>query len=268
MAIPLACAQMACTPFDPTANRDKADQLIQEAAQLGARLILLPELLTTGYCYDRRLLDFAEPVGGATTGWMQRRSRQLGRWIGAGIVERSEEGIFDTLLLTGPAGEVHSYRKQYPAFLEYLYFQRGRSLGVFDTSLGRIGVMVCWDMIQARLCRELSSRIDLLLICSAWPDLRPANIPLYGVRDWVSRQPLQRPPQLARDLAIPVLYCNTTGPFVTPVPWLGLTFRSQFVGGSSITSHNGLRAAAMGHEEAVLVADVAVGKSSMKRLVA
>jgi N-carbamoylputrescine amidase len=259
MTIPIACAQLACTPFEPASNLDKADHVIREAARQGARLILLPEFLATGFTYDRRLHDFAEPVGGPLTRWQQRRSRQTGCWIGAGHIEEAPDGVFDTFLLTGPAGEVFSYRKQYPAFFEMLYFGRGRSPGVFDTSLGRVGLMICWDMVHARPTRALAGRIDLLLICSAWPEVGPGNIPLYGLRGWLDQQPAQRPRRLAERLGVPVAYCNLTGAFVTAVPYLGLTYRSRFAGRSSITDGRGTTVTAAGHEETVLLADVRVG---------
>jgi predicted amidohydrolase len=265
MTIPIACAQLACAPFDPASNLDKAGHVIREAARQGARLVLLPEFLTTGCAYDRRLHDFAEPVGGATTAWMQRHSRQAGCWVAGGIVERTGGRVFSTALLAGPAGEVFSYRKQFPAFFEMLYFHRGRSPGVFDTALGRVGVMICWDMVHARLSREMAGRIDLLLICSAWPALRGGNIPLYGVRDWLDRQPAHRPRRLAEGLGVPVVYCNLTGDFVTAVPYLGLTFRSQFAGASSITDGAGRTVAAAGREETILLADVSGGKPGPRR---
>jgi predicted amidohydrolase len=263
MTFPIACAQMACATFDRRANLDKADQLIEEASLLGARLILFPEFLTTGCTYDRRLHDYAEPIGGLTTRWMQRRSRHSGLWIGAGIVENGDNRVFDTFLLTGPHGEVLSYRKQYPAFFEQLYFSRGRTAGVFNTPLGRIGVMICWDMVHSRLCRELeAAKLDLLLISSAWPDMSRGNIPLYGVQGWFNRQPLQRPQQLAQQFNVPVAYCNMTGDFVTRVPGLGLTYCSEFAGSSSITDNKGTTSAVAGNEECVVVAEVRLGKRS------
>jgi predicted amidohydrolase len=265
MTIPIACAQLACAPFDPASNRDKADQAIREASRQGARLVLLPEFLTTGCAYDRRLHDFAEPVGGATTAWMQQRSRQTGCWIAGGIIETAGGRVFSTALLAGPGGQVFAYRKRYPAFFEMLYFHRGRSAGIFDTPLGRVGVMICWDMVHARLSRQMAGRIDLLLICSAWPALRGGNIPLYGVRDWLDRQPARRPRRLAEGLNVPVVYCNLTGEFVTAVPGLGLTFRSQFAGASSITDGAGTTLAAAGREETVLLADVAGGEPGPRR---
>jgi predicted amidohydrolase len=260
MTLPIACAQMACATFDRRSNLEKADQFIREASHLGAKLILLPELLTTGYTYDRRLRDLAEPIDGITTRWLQLRSRQTGRWIGAGIAEAADESTFDTFLLAGPAGEFHSYRKQYPAFFEKLYFHRGQTANIFETALGRIGMMICWDMVHGRLYREMAGRIDLLLICSAWPDCNRGNIPLYGVRDWLTRQPAQRPQRLADKLNVPVAYCNMTGDFTTRVPGLGLVYRSTFAGNSSIADGLGKIARLANGEETVLVADVQIGR--------
>ncbi len=266
--LPIACAQMACACYDPPANRVKADELIREASRQGARLVLLPEFLTTNCTYDDRLHSFAEPVGGATTFWMLRRSRQMGLWIGGGIIEEADKRVYDTFVLAGPAGEVHSYRKQYPVGFENLFFHRGSDLGIFNTSLGRIGVMICWDMVQPRLSREMAGRIDLLLISSAWPAVGSGNIPLLGIRSWLDRQPLQRPRQLARELNTAVVYCNMTGSFATQVPglgWLGITFRSDYAGSSSITEQGGNKMTVVGREERILVADVGLG---LKRLAA
>jgi N-carbamoylputrescine amidase len=265
MTIPIACAQLACAPFDRASNLDKADCAIREAARLGARLILLPEFLATGCAYDRRLHDFAEPLGGVTTAWMQRHSRQTGCWVAGGILEEADGRVFSTALLAGPGGELFSYRKQFPAFFEMLFLHRGQAPGIFDTPLGRVGVMICWDMVHGRLSRQMAGRIDLLLICSGWPALRGGNIPLYGMRGWLDRQPAHRPRRLAEGLGVPVVYCNLTGDFVTRVPYLGLTFRSQFAGASSITNAAGRTVAAAGREEKLLLADISGGKSGPRR---
>ena len=131
----------------------------------------MPEFLTTGCVYDTKLCTFAEPVGGPTTAWLQLRSRQTNCWIAAGIIEAAENAVFDTLLLIGPAGELFAYRKQFPAFFENLLFHRGRSAGIFDTALGRVGVMVCWDMVQSRVCRATisSSFVGIVQICTRLP---------------------------------------------------------------------------------------------------
>src|SRR5262249_22661254 len=154
------------------------------------------------------------------------------------------------------AGELLSYRKQFPAFFENLYFSRGQAVGIFDTSLGRVGVMLCWDMVQPSIYRAVEGQVDLIVICSAWPDIRKGNIPLYWVRSWIGRRPVHRPRKLAKKLNVPVAYCNMTGPFVTSVPYLGLTYRSVYTGCSSIHDGGGTIVAAAEQEEALLLADV------------
>ena len=256
MTIPIACVQISCTPFDRIANLDKADEAIGKAAAQGARLILLPEFLPTGSTWDWRLLDLAEPLGGPTSRWIQNRSRKTGCWIGAGILERAAEAVFDTFLLVGPTGEIHSYRKHYPAFFEMLLFHRGRTVGIFDTALGRIGLLVCWDMVHARLWKAMAGQIDLLLICSAWPAAKTGNLPIPGFQGWLDRQPVHMPKYLAKTLDVPVAYCNMTGPFISPIPYLGFTYRAQFPGSSSITESDGTTIAAAGSEEIILLGEV------------
>lgn len=258
MTLPIACAQLASAPFDPCANLDKADHYIVEAARRGARLILLPEFLTSNCAYDKRMHDHAEEIGGATTRWMQQHSMERRCWIGGGIIERAEGRVYDTFLFTGPDGEVISYRKQHPFYFERLFFHCGQSVGIFETSIGRIGLMMCWDMVQARLFKAMYGQIDLLLICSAWPDVSRGSIPLYGISGWLSRQPAERPARLARELGVPVAYCNMTGPFATRVPYLGLSYKTEYAGRSSIVDQSGKPLVSLGDGEALLMAEVDV----------
>jgi len=78
-------------------------------------------------------------------------------------------------------------------------------------------MMICWDMVHARLYGNgRPDRFAAGLLGLARP--QPGNIPLFGIRDWMSRQPAQRPLQLAEKLNVPVVYCNMTGAFTTRVP--------------------------------------------------
>jgi predicted amidohydrolase len=226
---------------------------------------MLPEFFTSGCTYDYRIHDFAEDIdGGPTSRWMSRRSLQHRCWLGASIIERAGIRVYDTFLLTGPSGEMFSYRKRYPFYFERLYFASGQSLGIFDTALGRIGVMLCWDMVFPHLLREMAGRIDMLLIGSAWPDVCRANIPLFGLRGWLGRQPVERPRQIARELGVPVAYCNMTGPFSTRVPFFGVSYRTEYAGNSSITDGEATKVAGNA-DETLVVADIRVGDRNWHR---
>src|SRR6516164_4145655 len=85
MTLPIACAQLACTLFEPRQNLEKADHYIREATRQGARLIVLPEFLTSGCTYDHRMCEYAEEIGGPTTKWMVRHSTERRCWIAAGM---------------------------------------------------------------------------------------------------------------------------------------------------------------------------------------
>ena len=269
MKLSLACAQMACQHLDPSANLDKAEEAVSDAVKRGVELILFPEYLTTGMVFDHRTAQFAESIDGPTARRFQTWTRRYGCWIGGGIIERARKHVHNTFLLIGPNGQVCAYRKRYLAFFENLYFHRGQQLGIFHTDIGRLGVMICWDMIHHRLVREMSGGIDLLLIISAWPDVRAGNIPLPGVRDWLSEPPQLRPSRLARQLQVPVAYCNMAGPFVTPVPGLGLTYKAEFAGQSSISDADGetVQKLAM-QEETLLCAEVDLVRHQPSRQVA
>jgi predicted amidohydrolase len=102
----------------------------------------------------------------------------------------------------------------------------------------------------------MAGNIDLLLICSAWPDVSRGSIPLYGIRGWLSRQPVERPGSLARDLGVPVAYCNMTGPFITRVPFLGIHYQTEYAGNSTIVDAGGKCLASMGDGEALILGEV------------
>lgn len=254
MGYSVAAVQMETRPFAVEDNLSRATSHVRRACSEGAEVVVLPELFNTGYCYDKRLLEHREPIGGRTTQWMQDHSRREKVYLAACLAEEAPYGCYDTLVLTSPCGTIHTYRKRYPAFFEKLYFSAGHSEGIFRTAIGRIGVMVCWDMVQPRLLREMKGRIDLLLISSAWPDMTTGNIPVPLFSKWMSRQPAFTPARLANELGVPVVYANKAGQFRTRIPFLGFAYEASFAGGSSITNHAGETVQSQHRGDDVLVA--------------
>ena len=256
MSVTVATLQMQSTPFAVERNLATAQRLIQQAASRQAQLVLLPELFHVGYSYDRRLRDFMEPVGGELTQWMLEMSRRFGVFLGGCIPERAATGCHDTFLLVSPDNEIYVYRKRYPAFFENLFFDPGDAVGILDTKLGRIGVMICWDMVHSRLVRELSGNVDLLLVSSAWPDLTRGNIAMPIVSRWMTGKARNTPALNASKLGVPVVFSNLTGEFSTVVPGTGLTYRTSFVGGSSIHDPRGRVLGKIDSEEGALVQSI------------
>ena len=238
MAI-VSSIQMVSEPYEVRANLDQATHFIKDAVRNHSDLILLPEVFNTGYRYEKRLGDCAEELDGRTVSWMKQLSLVHGCCIGGGIIERSGDTLYNTFVLAEPTGIVHTYRKRHLPFFENLYFKTGNEPGIFDTCMGRVGVLVCWDMIFKKTVNELKDKVDILLVSSCWPDMTTGNIPVLGMQNWITKQCMNRPQQIAQELSVPVVFANHTGNFDTPIPYLGLRYRSQFVGNSGIIDSDG-----------------------------
>jgi predicted amidohydrolase len=230
----VAAVQMESVLFARDLNLQRAGQYIEQAASHNSDLVILPELFSTGLCYDLCLCAHAEPIGGHTTRWLRNWSRTTGCYVGGTIIERCGQSCFNTFVLTGPDGATSIYRKRFPPFFENFVFGRGSRTGIIDTPLGRLGVLICWDMVQDRLVQRLRGRVDLVAVSAAWPDLDSGNIPLPVFQQWIARQPHRRQMGLAKSLSVPVIYANATGTFDVRVPLIGLGYRSNYAGGSSI----------------------------------
>jgi N-carbamoylputrescine amidase len=150
----VALIQMACSP-DPNTNVKRALNYVTDAAGAGAKLVCLPELFRSQYFCQREdvaFFDLAEPVPGPTTEALATAARETGVVIVAPVFERRAPGLYHNSLVVFDAdGESRGlYRKMHipddPAYYEKFYFTPG-DLGfpAFDTAVGRVGALICWD---------------------------------------------------------------------------------------------------------------------------
>ena len=147
-------AQMRMTP-DPDANLRTASARVREAAALGAAVVCLPELFRSLYFAQREdhaAFDLAEPIPGPSTTALAAVARETGVVIIVPVFEKRAPGLYhNSAVILDADGEIAgTYRKMHipddPAYYEKFYFAPG-DLGfrAFDTKVGRIGTLVCWD---------------------------------------------------------------------------------------------------------------------------
>jgi N-carbamoylputrescine amidase len=140
---------------EPDANLEKGVAKIQEAAAAGAQLVCLPELFRSRYFAQREdaaSFDLAEPVPGPSTEALARAAQRAGVVVIAPVFERRAPGLYhnSAAVINADGRLVGIYRKMHipddPAYYEKFYFAPG-DLGfrAFDTRVGRIGTLVCWD---------------------------------------------------------------------------------------------------------------------------
>ena len=146
--------QMSTTP-DPEKNLQRAIERIHDASTRGAQIICLPELFQTQYFCQREdaaLFDLAEPIPGPTTAKLANVAKELRIVLIASLFEKRAAGVYhNTAAIFDADGQLRGlYRKMHipddPLYYEKFYFTPG-DLGyrAFDTNVGRVGALVCWD---------------------------------------------------------------------------------------------------------------------------
>lgn len=248
---------MHSEPLQVRANLERADGLIQTAAEAGAELIVLPEMFNTGYGLCPDYGPYAEDLAGPTIRLLSERSRQWKRAIAAGFVEHADHHLYDSLVFCSPDGDISVYRKRRLVFWERFRFYPGRSPLIVKTRLGRIGFAICADMIYQRVWDEYRDRIDIAVIAAAWPEF---SCRFTGKSHWllgkVGPMSGEIPEKVAGDLGIPVVFANQCGETHTQIPILRSRIRDRFSGKSCLADgRHGLKAKA-GSEERVLIGEL------------
>lgn len=203
----------------PAGNLALIEEEIRAAAQDGVRLVLLQELHNGRYfCQteDTDCFDLAEPIPGVGTESLGRIARRHGVVIVGSLFERRAPGVYhNTAVVLETDGRlIGRYRKMHipddPGFHEKFYFTPG-DLGFtpIDTSVGRLGVLVCWDQWYPEAARLMAlAGAEMLLYPTAigW-DRRDEEAERERQREaW---QTVQRGHAIANGL--PVLSCNRSG---------------------------------------------------------
>ena len=153
---------------DSRQNLERAVHLVGEAAAAGAQVVCLPELFRLPYfCQSEnaRSFDLAEPVPGPTTNALAAVAAENRITVIAPVFERRAPGLYhNSAAVIGEEGEmVGLYRKMHipddPGYFEKFYFTPG-DLGyrAFDTPVGRIGTLICWDQWYPEAARLTSLR--------------------------------------------------------------------------------------------------------------
>lgn len=178
----IAAIQHACQ-HDTQANLQTSSRLIRDAAAKGAQLVVLQELHRSLYfCQseDAAVFDLAEPIPGPTTKHLGALARELGLVIVGSVFERRMAGVYHNtaVVLERDGSLAGQYRKMHipddPGFYEKFYFtpgdaaDSGQSFRPIETSLGRLGVLVCWDQWYPEAARLMAlAGADLLVYPTA-----------------------------------------------------------------------------------------------------
>lgn len=147
---------------------------IASAAAAGARLIVLSEMFAVGFSMNVAVT--AEPADGPTTQWLCDQARRHDTWVGGTVPVRVEGAPlpFNTFVLAGPAGELHSYQKIHPFTYggERAAFDAGTDVLTVDVDGVRVTPFICYDLRFADLFWEAAADTDLYVVSANWPETR------------------------------------------------------------------------------------------------
>ncbi|HKW17796.1 MAG TPA: carbon-nitrogen hydrolase [Terriglobales bacterium] len=206
--------QMSATP-DPDKNLDRAIHFLGDAAKKGAQIVCLPELFQTQYFCQREdasLFDLAEPIPGATTAKLAEAARRLQIVLVGSLFEKRAPGVYhNTAVMIDADGTLRGiYRKMHipddPLYYEKYYFTPG-DLGfkAFDTQVGKVGTLVCWDQWYpegARLTALQGAQVIFYPTAIGW---HPDEKQEYGQAQYDAWQTIQRAHAIANGVYVAVV---------------------------------------------------------------
>ncbi|GAB6683611.1 carbon-nitrogen hydrolase family protein [Streptococcus uberis] len=207
----VSTCQMTPKTLDIKSNIEKMTSFVKEASAQGSQLIVFPELVLTGYNCGDKFFKVAEPIPGDTTRYFEQLAAQENIYILWGMPEEGLDGVlYNSAALVGPDGFVGKWRKNYlpghatdlagdGAFPDRRFFKNGQELEVFQTRIGKIACLICYDIFFPELARLVTLKgADLIVGISGSPKFEKDIFePIVKVR--------------AMENTVPLLYTNLVG---------------------------------------------------------
>ena len=252
--------RIAVGQFEPRVGEKRENvartlALIDEAAERGAELVVLPELCNSGYMFasheEAESLSEPVPYGPTVAAWLERCAAH-GVVLVAGIAERDGDLLYNSSVVLAPNGHIGTFRKLHLWNEENRWFAKGdRGVPVFDTPAGRIATIVCYDGWFPE-CYRLAALggADLVCIPTNW-------VPIPGQAEGR--------PAMATILCQAAAHSNSI--VVAAADRIGVERGQRFIGQSVIVSHTGWPLSGPASEDGaeLLVADVDLDEARSAR---
>jgi predicted amidohydrolase len=236
--IKVALAQISCKRGDKGENIKRIESRVTKAKQQGADLVIFPELSLTGYTMRDQIYELAETIPGNSTTFLEKLAKKAGVYIVFGMPELSEKTqatVYNAAVLVGPEGFIGKYRKMYlpthSVFEEKRYYRLGYQTAVFETELGKIGLIICYDIFFPEVSRLTRLKGAQLIVCIS---ASPATRRIFFETLTVAR-------------------AIENAAFLAYVNFVGIEDGLQFWGGSRLVAPNGKILVQAKHDEEDLV---------------
>jgi 5-aminopentanamidase len=232
----LGVAQLTPARLDKDANLERVASAMQQVADAGGQLIVFPELFLTGYFLGEQLVGLAEPLDGPSVQRLSELARRHQLLTICGWPEAAGEPrpYNSAVVIERDGSIIGRYRKTHLFGREPEFFTAGDRLAAFDTSVGRIGVLICYDLEFPETARILALEGATVLLAPT------ANMDPYAAYQAVYTR--------ARAME--------NGVFVATANTVGQLDRSHFFGESSVVGPGGEVLEVAGADERILLVSV------------
>lgn len=192
MKVTVTCVQMEPALRAYQKNLDKMCAFVKDVMNTNPKtnLIVFPELITSGYECGKDFRSLAETVpDGNSMKVIGRLAKEYQVHIVFGFPERDRDErdvLYNSSVLIDEAGEVKGvYRKVHLFASEKEFFRAGCYYPVFDTAIGKLGLMICWDTAFPEVARSLALKgAELLIVSTNWEKPYLTSIVTKNQQDW------------------------------------------------------------------------------------
>lgn len=167
MKIKIAVVQFKIKQYFPEENLRKAEQYIKKASDSGANIIVFPEDFITGPLIGKT--EYADGENKYRDYFRNLAIKYKIDIVPGSIIEKDKSGLFNTSYYMDSKGKVKTrYRKVNLWHPERSYINPGNEVNVFNTKYGKIGIIICWDLIFPEIFRKMAKKGVNIVICPSY----------------------------------------------------------------------------------------------------
>ena len=228
MKFKIAVVQFEIKQFSPKKNLSKAEQFVKKAATSEAKIIVFPEDFITGPINGK--VEFADSKNKYRKFFQNLAKKYKIDIVPGSIIEKNKTGFYNTTYYIDAKGKVKSkYRKINLWHPEKKYLNPGNKISIVNTKFGKIGLIICWDLIFPEVFRNMAKRGVDIVICPSYWTFEDASIGLKYDKKSETKLVDALCVSRAFENEIILVYCNPAGNIILP------KFKGKILGHSQIT---------------------------------
>lgn len=177
MKVKIAVAQLEINQFNPIANISKAEVFIHKASETKADIIVFPEDFVTGPILGKK--EYVDSSRKYVSIFQTFAKRYHIAIVPGSFIEDDTTGLFNTTYYIDVSGKIKGrYQKVNLWLPERKYLTPGNNISVFNTKFGKVGLIICWDLIFPEIFRKMAKKGVNIVICPSYWSIEDAGIGL------------------------------------------------------------------------------------------